>query len=413
VPAGLYVDEASIAVDAYLISETGRDQFDVHWPLFFESLGEYKSPVYIYATALVFQFAEPSDFTLRLTSALFFLLAYLGMLFSLSALRVSRGTLLWAALALAFLPQIFTQSRFAMQAISQVGLLAWVPGLAIRAFEGTGSKTGRQVNAALLGLILGVSIYSYATSRLLSPLLALVILAFFWRTKDRHALWIFAITFGLLCLPFVAFYIQDASALRGRFKAVSYTDDSIPFIEKVRIFFVVLRSHLSLDFWLLSGDANRRHATGFGGEYSWSVALAFLFGLFQLCKGRLGAEARRLIPSQPRLRHQLFVFLLVALSLVPVALTNESTPHAIRTIAFGYFVVLFAALGFDELLAYFRPGRSRVIFLTVAFSALALESALFVSHYFGDYVAVSAQVFGSDSVDESLRAVIESRGSSR
>ncbi|HWS55640.1 MAG TPA: hypothetical protein VN228_15985, partial [Pyrinomonadaceae bacterium] len=43
-PPGFYIDESSIAYNAHLVSETGRDEHGERLPLFFRAFGEYKNP---------------------------------------------------------------------------------------------------------------------------------------------------------------------------------------------------------------------------------------------------------------------------------------------------------------------------------------------------------------------------------
>ena len=50
-PAGFFVDESSIAYNAYTISQSGRDEFGNLWPLYFRAFGDYKNPVFIYLLA--------------------------------------------------------------------------------------------------------------------------------------------------------------------------------------------------------------------------------------------------------------------------------------------------------------------------------------------------------------------------
>jgi len=47
-PHGFYIDESSIAYNAYTISRTGRDEYGEAWPLYFTAFGEFKNPVHIY-----------------------------------------------------------------------------------------------------------------------------------------------------------------------------------------------------------------------------------------------------------------------------------------------------------------------------------------------------------------------------
>src|SRR5438477_1233549 len=68
-PPGIFIDESSIAYNAYCIAKTGRDEHGIAWPLYFRAFGEYKNPVYIYVLAAIYRLTGPSTIGARLLSA--------------------------------------------------------------------------------------------------------------------------------------------------------------------------------------------------------------------------------------------------------------------------------------------------------------------------------------------------------
>src|SRR3990167_8742234 len=50
IPNGLYQDETAIGYNAYSILQTGKDEYGKTFPLYFQSFGDWKLPVYIYVT---------------------------------------------------------------------------------------------------------------------------------------------------------------------------------------------------------------------------------------------------------------------------------------------------------------------------------------------------------------------------
>ena len=46
-PNGFYVDEATVAYNAYSIEKTGKDIFDQSYPVLFRLLGSYTPPLFI------------------------------------------------------------------------------------------------------------------------------------------------------------------------------------------------------------------------------------------------------------------------------------------------------------------------------------------------------------------------------
>ena len=123
-PPGMYVDESSIAYNAWTIAHFGVDEHGIHWPLFFEAFGEYKNPVYVYSVALLARFL-PLTVTVERLPAAFFGLAVVGFL-TAAAWRITAsraltfGTLVLTALT----PWVVIESRVGFETISWVALLS-------------------------------------------------------------------------------------------------------------------------------------------------------------------------------------------------------------------------------------------------------------------------------------------------
>ncbi len=127
VPAGLYMDESSIGLNAALIAQQGVDEYGDRFPTYFKAFGEYKNPTYIYASALLFKLFGISVFNLRLTSCLFFLTGlFFTLLLTSKLFSKNRIIQLYTLLSLGFLPVFFVLSRVSFEAISQ---LTWVAAI--------------------------------------------------------------------------------------------------------------------------------------------------------------------------------------------------------------------------------------------------------------------------------------------
>src|SRR5258708_18554734 len=110
-PRGFFIDESSIAYNAYLISRTGHDEHGQAWPLYFRAFGEYKNPIYIYLLASIFRLTGPSILAARLLRVItgFITALVLGLLsFRLTRPRV--GALIVVGLA-SLNPWSFLMSR--------------------------------------------------------------------------------------------------------------------------------------------------------------------------------------------------------------------------------------------------------------------------------------------------------------
>src|SRR3989337_2813666 len=70
-PPGLYWDEAVFGYDAYSILKTGKDHHGVVLPLFFESFGDWKLPVYHHLLVPSIAVFGLNEFAVRFPSAFF------------------------------------------------------------------------------------------------------------------------------------------------------------------------------------------------------------------------------------------------------------------------------------------------------------------------------------------------------
>lgn len=107
-PPALNRDEAAIGYNAYSILKTGRDEHNQSFPLNFKSIGDYKMPLYIYATILPVKLFGLTEFSIRFWSAL------AGMISVVAIYLITRN--FWAGLFMALNPWAIFYSRIAYEA---------------------------------------------------------------------------------------------------------------------------------------------------------------------------------------------------------------------------------------------------------------------------------------------------------
>src|SRR3989338_8630762 len=71
IPPSLYWDEASISYNAYSVSQDGRDEWGEFLPIHFRAFGEFKLPVFVYASAIFVKVFGFNEFSVRLPAVLF------------------------------------------------------------------------------------------------------------------------------------------------------------------------------------------------------------------------------------------------------------------------------------------------------------------------------------------------------
>ncbi len=392
VPRGLYIDESAQGYNAILISQTGRDQHGVSFPVYFRSFGDYTGPYLIYGAALLFKLIPPSDATIRAVSAFYFIIFLSGLFFLLRALfqtsKYSQEILLYGLAAAGLLPWFFTLSRLGFHVSSQLPFFIYSLLFVHLTYHSAKPKWFFPIIA---GLLLGLATDSYHTSKLLAPLLFLCVVFLYFRR--RTALRSFLLLLGYIAglIPYISFAVTNPTGNLDRFRSISYIfTDQLSLWEKTSLFFANYFRHIHPEFLLFHGDRNIRHAVPGYGQLYIIVFLLFLTGLLVL----LFRKSYR--------KHTFTKLLLSQLLLSPVAaaLTNESLPHAIRSNLVGMYIILISCFG---ILVCYSIRIPRIAVSLLIFGILIFEAGPYIHTYFTSYAQVSAHSFGSYGIADSLK----------
>jgi len=377
-PPGLYVDEASIGYNAWTIAHFGVDEHGIHFPLFFEAFGEYKNPVYVYAVAALVRFLPLTVAVERFPAAIFGLavVAFLtGAAWRMTGSRlITIGTLALTA----FTPWLVIESRVGFETISWVALLSG-------ALWCLASKrpTARQFGIA--GVFLAIGIYGYTTARLEVLLLAIPLVIAWWLAKTP-GWWRAVVPIGAGYVVLGIYALLNPGALTGRFDSISIWSDGAPLNVVIDRFLVNYVTYFSPNFLFFSGDANPRQNTEIGGMLLWVMAPLLIAGLVVCWQRR----------NEPLIR---FLVAAILLSPIAAALTNNGTPHALRSSGMFPFLVILAILGADELRTVLA-GRveARRIVVGVLGAGLVAQAAYFTVDLYTAYPNRSAYYFDTGEI---------------
>lgn len=353
IPPSLNWDETSIAYNAYSILKTGKDEWGMFMPLHFRSFGEYKLPAQIYGSIPGIAIFGLNEFGVRITPVVYGTLSVLLLYFLLLEMlnnlpkkelkiisRKEREKIsLMAAFLLAISPWHIQLTRGSFESSFSLfwilmGLWFWVKGLKGR---------GKQLKWIVLSMIpFAISIYTYNSARVFTPLFLLVVAIFYRKFFWKHKKWslISGVLMIILMAPLIPFVLSgEASA---RYKLVSITDDAglIPRIEERRnnskLPFVINKlinnrytyntfyfsknylTHFTPNFLFVDGAGHKQHHVQGVGELYWFQAPFLLYGLYILLKKK-SSSLKILLP-----------WLLIAF--IPVSMTNDSIPNALRTL---------------------------------------------------------------------------------
>lgn len=282
-PPGLYVDETAIGYNAYSILETGRDEYGKAFPLFFRSFGDYKMPLYVYATAVSVKLFGLSAFSVRFMSA-FFGSASILLIFFLTGQLFPKKSVYFCLLVsflFAIAPWSLFFSRVAFEASLALFFLLLGLSLELSAFK---RQNTRWLMLSMLAYAL--SVYSYHTERFLAPVLVLVFSYLLLRLSGKS--WpgglkrlVTAIIFFLILIsPQFWFFSSPAGQARIRSLFIGNGQKTLP--QRVAMY----TAYFSLRNLFFDPDPDpQRSYPELSVFYSW-MAVPCLWGLYLLVKKR-------------------------------------------------------------------------------------------------------------------------------
>ena len=359
-PPGYHRDEAALSYNAYSIETTGRDEDGADMPLFFRSYGDYKSPLYPYMLAGIFKITGPHKEAARVFSAVLGALAIL--LLGLLALRVTERRIVAVAVVVVagLTPWLFELGRVALEVATQP-LLVTLLLLALHRSWHRG--TWRSWEGAVVGILLGLLLFSYTGSRLLAPLFAAALVVFVARHRWRWfagAWGTFAVFLGVLG----SYALRHPGTITARYGATTIAREGKSHAWVVMQAIANWFHDIDPWFWAKSGDpAPYVHNGGYGSLFAAIVVLAIVGFVYVLWKERDNLWWR-------------YVLVATLLAPIPAALTVDRH-NAIRLAALPVFCIVLAIPALDALLV--RSRRSLV--LVVVAIAIGYQFNQFLDAY--------------------------------
>ncbi len=328
-PPGFYLDESSIAYNAYLMGRTGTSEAGVRWPLYIQSytgpFSVYANPTYIYLLAAVYALFPPSILAARLLSASLGFAA--ALLLGLLAWRISKRRTVGIIVGLSALltPWLFEVSRLVFEvALYPLTLVLFLLAL-YRAQEARERWSWK--DSILLAVTLALVTYTYTIGRLTGPLLALGLIVFATnrgRLVDVIKTWL---AYGLTLIPLLLFNRWHPKALTDRFYLISYIKEKSSWGEIIPQFLKHYFDNLSPWSLLLVGDTNPRHHVAGMGSFLLATFLLALYGIYLVLKNHR--------------REAWWRFILYGLIISPVSASLTSDHfHTLRMIPYPVFLLI-------------------------------------------------------------------------
>ncbi len=375
VPVSLFGDELDVGYHAYSFLKTGKDYSGNSLPMHFQSLAEWRTPLYLYAAVPTVAIFGISPLGVRLPAALFGI-ATIPLFYLLVKEIVGGGVEtdrarklgLFAAFLLAFSPWHIQYSRAAFE-VTQL-LFFFIGGMYffLRALRDKGSLLW------LSGIFLGLMPWVYSTAKLFLPffLVAMAVLYFKEIFKlPKRALLIGVLSLGLVLTPITWSTLFGGGTQRFNYISV-FSDPTVEpeigtargtdahnrgetgtglnptvidrgFHNKFTYWGeTVLHNYFmpfSSEFLLLRGDPNPRHSIeGMGEFYKYEII------------GLIAGLAFFLTKSENK-KSKWLIALWTLLGVIPSSLTRDGGNHATRLILILPPLLFLVSYGFYYLVS--------------------------------------------------------------
>lgn len=388
-PPALTWDEAAWGYNAYSLGIDGKDEFGRFLPVdYLESFGDFKPPVYAYLDILPVKIFGLTEFAVRFPSAFFGVLTVIITYFLTRRIffdsKQKEIIALTSAFMLAISPWHINLSRAAFEANIATFFLVSSVWLFLCGID----KKGWYFT--LSAVFFALSFYTFNTTRVVAPLLVLILAVGFRNEilKKKKEIYIAGIVGLILVLPTVKFLLTPAASLR--FHEVNiFSDPGVversnqeiandnnawwsKIIHNRRVGYSIeyLRHYfdnLNPSFLFIKGDGNPKFSTQDVGQlYLWEFPF-LIAGILFLVKKKEGRWW--LIP------------LWLILGILPAGVARE-TPHALRIETTLPTFQILVAYGIVNLFSLLR--RKQIAIIGLVFIA-TLNFIYYIHGYYVHY----------------------------
>lgn len=384
-PPSLNWDEVSIGYNAYSVLKTTRDEWGKFLPLNFRAFGDYKLPFYIYADIPFIAIFGLSVLGVKFLSVLSGLGIVILIFFILKNLTKNIFISFIGMFVAVTLPWLIILSRIGLEANLALFLVTLSVYFFLRGLE-------KKWFLIWSGLPLGLSLFTYNSSRVTAPFLVLAIIIFFWkkfksRKKESIIAGVTLLVFVVTVIPLALFTdssarfqwttILDEGAIShiNQQRGLSSLPPEISFMiyNKVTYFVTTTAqnyiSYYNPNFLFVNGGSNYQFSVPGIGLLSWALIPFFLTGLIQIFSKRKD--------------WQLFVLAWLFIAPIPGSITRDA-PHALRSIFFIPPIIIISLLGISFLDKNLKSKLFKATIL-VFIVLVIFQTYLFWVNYTGSY----------------------------
>lgn len=394
-PAGFNADEAALGYNAYSLLLTGRDEHGNSWPVNLESFEDFKPAGYAYLLIPVIKLFGLTELVVRVPSALWGVLAVVGI-YLLTSEILSRRIGLIAAALLAISPWAIHFSRGGWETNMATTLLVFGCFWLI-----TWLKRPKIYLLIAGGLCLILSMYTYQSARIIAPLLALGIWLFSFKHvwSQRKQVLLVAIGVIVLLVPLLKSLVTSGAA--SRFEGVGLLADIGPenranelrgqhaiwdsFLVRVlhnRPFLYTVQfaqnyfDHFNGDFLFVNGDKIERNKIPETGLLYISDIVFLVGGVIYLIRN-------------PRSTTK-FIWWWLLIAPTAAAITFQ-TPHALRAHNMVIPLIILTAVGIEYM--FNLLSKYKIPLLSLIIITYSWQVARYLHEYYVHYPQVYPQAW--------------------
>lgn len=375
VPKGLHVDEAGMAFDAISIISNGTDRYQNQLPVYLVNFGGGQSALYAYLTSIFVGIFGFSIGIIRIPSVIITLISLIAI-YKLIKENVGNKEALLISFIYAIVPFNIMKSRWALDAYLLAPMLIISIYLLVHA-----TKKCQYRYFIIAGISFGLTLYTYAISYIIIPVLLVIILLYYLYIKEIYfkQILVFGIPLFILALPLLLM--------------VGYNSEIIPKIDlplfKIPELWWYRGAEVSLsnisqninEIWeiiFVKDFLDYNAIEQFGTLYFISIPF-FIFGLvFSIC------DIINVLKRKEKSVDIIFVASFIVIFIVSLCL-EEVNINKINAIYIP--LIYFISKGIWFLCNRFKKSYIIVILIYV------IELIMFLNYYFGEYADKKLYLF--------------------
>ncbi|MFV1917331.1 MAG: ArnT family glycosyltransferase [Patescibacteria group bacterium] len=412
VPISLFGDEIDVGLQGYSIITTGKDYFGNSFPIMFRSFAEYRLPMQPYLAGVSINFLGLNEWGVRIPSAIFGVITVASLYVFVKEI-FDKNIALIASFFLAISPWHLQFSRQANDSGFLLPFILFGSWLFIR-----GTIDYKKLLAS--AVVFSLSIYSYATASLFTPIYAFLLFLIYRKKVVAYGYKKLALVLAVVALvlsPYVYSSFDKTTTKRFSDITVASNKELVEEVIENRKWSDTLLSKVlynrytvlankvgenylisfSTPFLFLSGDPNPRHSiSDFGQMYHFDLILIILGVMFFAKMWLVNKKIRPEI---------LVVILWLLLSPLSSSLTKNGGTHAARLLLMLPPLIIVSAAGVSFIQKKSKRFYSKI--LVVIFLAFVLFD---ITKYFQKYYMIwpnQSWRFWQDGYEEVINYVEE------